>query len=653
MQSKMSLFNREMILQVGRSVGWISIIYFLVLFFAVPLRMMMDYSGENFRTFMTVRNMFQFEFEIQFIMLITVPVVLSVFLYRFLHVRQAADLMHSLPLKREQIYHFYTLTGIVYLIVPVLLNALIAFIVHSIYDLSLFINLSDIWKWAGTVILYNLVFYIAGVFLAMLTGISVVHGVLTYILLLFPAGFTLLALYNLGMMLYGFPNDYYQIRNLEYLSPISHLTLMESKSLTIQEIALYILLLIIFYFFSLFIYKKRKVEAASEAIAFRSLKSIFKYGVAFCMMLLGGMYFDAMQNKFAWLLFGYAAGGIIGYYTAEMILQKSWRVFGRIRGLAYFAISMVLVILVIQSFAPYEKRVPALNDIKSVTYTNTIYVDPDERLAPKPLFNKENIKAVRKLHADIIRNEKTNEQDMKSGENVLFIYELENGRKMVRQYSIDRFDYETQLKAIYESQEYKHSSQAIFKIKNDEVRSLRITNYNKESFLTFSDKEKIDQVMTLLKKDIEQESFTVEYYPIGNRSNIEIMVGPVDSYHVDLKHDYQNIITWLRDQNMLDQAMVMPEDLEYILVTDERIKPDEFKEYPEEEIMNKILNDQDNLKIEDGAQIKIAMEKAGYGWFNETPYTAIFVYKNNSQREIRTFTEKDVPVFIKEHFEKR
>ena len=111
-----------MILQVGRSVGWISVIYFLGLLFAVPIRIIMTYTDQNFRDLTAVESLFRFDFGLQLILYVSVPVLLAVFLYRFLHVKQAADLMHSMPIKREKIYHFYTLTGLVYLIIPVVLK---------------------------------------------------------------------------------------------------------------------------------------------------------------------------------------------------------------------------------------------------------------------------------------------------------------------------------------------------------------------------------------------------------------------------------------------------------------------------------------------------------------------------------------------------
>ncbi|CAM4018583.1 DUF6449 domain-containing protein [Mesobacillus thioparans] len=649
MPSKISLCNKEMILQVGRNIGWISVIYFLALFFAIPLRIMMLYSGDDYRYFMPAEGLFDFEFAIQLIMIITVPVVMAIFLYRFLHVKQAADLMHSLPLRREQLFHFYTLTGFVFLVIPVILIALITVMIHSALDLNLYFQLEDIFSWTGIVILYNAVFFLSGVLMAMVTGISVVQGVLTFIMLLFPAGFTLLIIYNLGLMLYGFPSDYFQIRNIEYLSPISHLALLESNSITAKAVLIYLFIVAAAYILSLLIYKKRNVESASEAIAFKGLKKVFKFGVAFCMTLLGGMYFDAMQNEFAWLLFGYAAGGIIGYFSAEMVLQKTWRVFRSGKGLVSYAVVLALLIMITQAFTPYEKKVPALDEIKSVTYANQIYSDPNDPYAPKPLFQRENIDAVREFHRRIIQNEKTNEQTMKSQENALIIYQLKNGDRLVRQYKIDPNDYEPQLKEIHESLEYKHAHLPVFNLKTEDITSIRINKRMTDVPLTISDKEKIKQAMSILRKELEQEPYTLDY-PVGNMSSIEILSSINQYENLELKQSYSSFINWLEENGMLEEAMVTPEDLEYIVVTNESIKADEFKEYQDEEFMNRILKGKNTLKITDDDKMGAAIQKAGYDWYNEEPYTAVFVYKTGNLKEIRTFSDRDVPAYIEQYF---
>ena len=56
-------------------------------------------------------------------------------------------------------------------------------------------------------------------------------------------------------------------------------------------------------------------------------------------MLFGGAYFSAVQsNSVAWMIFGYVIGAVIGYYLAEIVLQKTWRVFGHFKGILIYGV---------------------------------------------------------------------------------------------------------------------------------------------------------------------------------------------------------------------------------------------------------------------------------------------------------------------------
>jgi ABC-2 type transport system permease protein len=417
MPSKISLFNREVILQIGRSTGWLSIIYFLGLLFSLPLRMIMIVSDKNNMPPTKVANLFQYDFPIQMGLIVTIPILMAVFLFRYLHVKQAADLMHSLPLKRGRIYHHYALSGVVFLVVPVVIVASVILFLHSVLDLNPYFETKDIFYWIGITILVNLLLFTAGIFVAMMTGISAVHAVLSYIFLLFPVGMVVLLFFNLKILLYGFPSDYYLNRDLERMSPITYFSVLERRPFHWDDAVLYVILTILLYGLGLFFYKKRKLEAASEAIAFSKLRLVFKFGITFCMMLAGGMYFsDFSYNSLGWTIFGYAIGTIIGYIIAEMVLQKTWRIFIHFKGLAIYSSIIVLLVMAIQALGIYENKVPEQDKIKNVLLTDNpnIFLDQNKMYEhyyiPKSLKERNNIEAVRKLHKQIIADKKINQK---------------------------------------------------------------------------------------------------------------------------------------------------------------------------------------------------------------------------------------------------
>jgi ABC-2 type transport system permease protein len=651
MPSKMSLFNKELILQIGRSTGWVSIVYFLGLLFTLPIDILMIYSDENLTHYWNEGNLFRRTYDFQIGLIVIVPVVLAVFLFRYLHVKQAADLMHSLPMKRNQIYHHYALTGMFFLITPVVLISIILIGMHSSLDLSIMFSVNDILYWAGTTIVITLLLYGASVFIAMMTGISAVSAVLSYIFLFFPVGMTLLIFYNLKLLLYGFPSDYFLNRQLETLSPITYATVLNRKTFQWSEASIYLILTIILYVLALFFYKKRKLEAASEAIAFAKLRSVFKYGVAFCVMLFGGSYFSQVSNNtFSWIVFGYVIGAVIGYYVAEMVLQKSWRVFTRVKGLVIYLAVIALLVIGGQGLGIYENRVPEGDEVKSVVLTDNpyLYMNHEDLLADyyslKPMKDQMNIDGVRMLHQKIIADKNINQQStIGPSINLLFRYKLENGSHITREYRVNPRLYEEFFKPIYESKEYKFSTKEIFNLKEHKIKNLTIrANGPVSKGVTLSGSDEIREVISALREDVLAESYEDNIYFQSRGSQIEINMGQEQFLSLEFRPNYQNLSKWLKEKNLLEQAKVTANDISHVLVA-------KVESAGSEVDIEKIIRDVEEgakpVDVTDKGQIEILLGQTSSDYTKE--YKAVFYYKLGNHPEVMVFDEEHLPDFLK------
>ncbi|OIK16509.1 hypothetical protein BIV60_04355 [Bacillus sp. MUM 116] len=656
MPSKMSSFNKELILQIGRSTGWISIVYFLGLLFALPLQLVMMYSSDEKRVYNTnVDNLFYYDFGIQIGLMVIVPVLLAVFLFRFLHVKQASDLMHSIPLKRDRIFHHYAITGIVFLVVPVVITAFFIMIVRANLDLTTIFSTNDIFIWAGTTILFDLLLFMAGAFIAMMTGLSVVQAVLTYIFVLFPVGITVLVCYNLKILLYGFPSDYLLNRDLNNMSPITLAFGLNAKTLDWKYVVIFLMLSILLYGLSLFFYKKRRLEAASEAIALVNLRSVFKYGVTICVMLVGGMYFSTVQNSSTgWIIFGYVIGTVFGFFIGEMVLQKTWRVFSlrRIKGLVVFSAIFAVLVLGVKTLGVYEKRVPDQSEIQNVLITDNPYLfigqySSNERFhVPKPLKEEASIEAVRKLHKQIISNKKLNKEHISDHSGDLFLrYKLKNGRYVTREYRVDKRLYDNLFKTIYESKEYKLATNEIFKINVDKIRTIHISPMGPvDKGVTFADQNEIKEVISLLRSDILAESYENSEFYRDRGSRIEVDLGKNVNFTFTLKPSDKKFIEWLKKKNLLEKAMVTPKDISKFGV----VKDDFSNSYNTNEIIRQIENDKASFKSSDKQQIQLALQRG-----SESPsqgYVVVFYYKKGDYKQVLFFDEAHAPDFVKEHF---
>ncbi|PAE23719.1 DUF6449 domain-containing protein [Bacillus sp. 7894-2] len=651
MQSKTSLIKKEIIKTIFRSIGWISILYFLGLFFAIPLDIIMN-SSEEQRKFLDIDNLFQYSFQLQIIFSISVPVALSVFLFRYTQVKQYSDLMHSLPVKRESIFHQYALTGIMFLILPVLLIALIVLVLYQPMNLQDFYSMGEILNWVGITILFNIVIYLAGVSVGMLTGLSAVQGALTYIFLLLPVGLIILVSINLPFYLFGFPGQYYMESKLEKFSPLIAFTQMNIRTPSIVETAVYLILIVSLYFLGLQIYKRRKMEAVSHALVFPITKPIFKFGVTFCTMLLGGGYFGEMQGGTSWIIAGYVFGALIGYAAAEMVLQKSWRVTIHVKGLMVYTAIMAALFLLFQfDLTQYEKSIPRGNEIERVHFSESfhLYNDIDHE---QPLYLKEyeNIDLVRRFHEKLVKDE--NRQAQVSGRGSVFIvYELKNGEKLIRNYSINKREYKPFLKLIYESDEYKMATNEIYQVSADDTMKITITPsgpVSKRAVIT--DKEELKEAVELLTEEVDAASYE-ELQGINEPyAHIEIYYNDSNKAYMSWNRSYTRFEKWLEEKSLLNDAKVNSNDISYALaVKAEDIDINFAAGYSYDEVFEEMNDSKTSIKITDKEQIESGLRNSN--GYIEGDYIIAFYFDEQRSIDIKSFTEKTVPDFIKERFQ--
>ncbi|MGE5396843.1 MAG: hypothetical protein ACM3MK_04825, partial [Chitinophagales bacterium] len=338
MKSKTSLFNRGVFLNDLRQFSWFGTAYLLALLFLVPLRIYLNYSSEIPENYSMMKNVFWlFTDSYQTILLLIVPVLLALRLFRYLQERNQAVLVHSLPIRRETLLHTHAITGVIMLVLPVLLTALACWALLTGLNLEAYFSGADIGLWLGTTVLIDLVMFTAAMFVGICTGLSVMQGILTYIMLLLPTGLGTLVLFNLQSLVYGLTIQPKMEGTLLSLSPLTVIMDMGSKSLSINQVIVFVILCLVFYLLSFVLYRVRKVESAGQTVAFSWMRPVFKYGVTFCFMLTGGYILQQALHSPGWILFGYLLGSVFGYLLAEILLCKSWPEPNQLKGYAVYA----------------------------------------------------------------------------------------------------------------------------------------------------------------------------------------------------------------------------------------------------------------------------------------------------------------------------
>jgi len=653
MPSKIFSYNRSLVVQNVRNVGWIGIVHLLLLLAAVPLRMLMIYTNK-YDYSPVVRNVFELSSAFQGMIAFTVPVLLAIFLFRYMQTKRSADYMHSLPLRRETLFWQQMLFGVLMLVLPVIATTLITALLCQLSIENMHISAANLVRWTGEVLLMELFVFSASVLVGMLTGISVLQGAFAYILFLFPAGISVLMLMNMRYMLSGFSADYYLSSNLERIVPFIRFVEMVDKPLAAFEMARYALATVVCCLLSIWLYKRRHSEAASQAIAFAALQPLFSFGVTFCFMLVGGLYFGETQRSLGWILFGYVAFSLVGFFIASAIIEKTWRIFHRWKEYAIFIVAIIVIgSLVRVDITGYEKRQPALSDIQRVYFGESVY--QFERQAKEKyisyvqsdqfLQTTQNIKNVYAFHRQLIEDRPT---PFAFGENirpVVIGYVLKNGEKMVRTYSISIDEYKPFYEAIMESMEYKHN---YYFLLQDNVSPIRqITIRTEAKTVQIADPKQIESFIAVLKTELKEEPFTEMISPIDEWGTIELLQSDGDQMQLSWKKSYARIDAWLKQHGLLSKVRVTADDVAYAIVVKNDARTPLYDLVENPAFVKELETRTDVLRITDKKQLEECLQKAS-SYETESRYIIAFYRTAHSEPEWHVLNEEALPSFIHE-----
>lgn len=194
---------------------------------------------------------------------------------------------------------------------------------------------------------------------------------------------------------------------------------------------------------ALLLYRKRRMETAGDIVAIEGLKPVFKV----CASLAGALglasfltdtlyYVDTSGIKgLATLCLLMVIGGIIGWFIAQMLVEKSIRVFDHgWKGIG--AMSLVFVVFLCAGefdWFGYERNIPDPAEVKSVYFSAP-------GAATTTVELPESIQAVTALHQSIVDNKDVHELVAKNEGERKYLgltYELKNGRSLYRNYPVD------------------------------------------------------------------------------------------------------------------------------------------------------------------------------------------------------------------------
>lgn len=380
-------------------------------------------------------------------------------MFGYLMHSRSTGMYHSLPISRRGLFLTNTLSGLLSVLSANALVVVFLLLVCGGYGHLGKETFAAAFTWLGAVSLEFLTFYALAVFTLMLTGQMLAVPVFYVIFNFLVPGMELLLRMYASILFYGAGSFNFYI-NSGWLCPIYQMSrslgygAMDSShpkffygwgTLLIYAAAGLVLLLLAY-----LLYHCRPSEHASDVIAIRWLRPVFKYSASGCFalafgLLLYALLFSDRMESYNYLLPALilctVAAALLAYFSAEMLLKKSFRVF-REGWKGALALTVVLVIFGVGlsvDITGYEGRLPEIGQVESV-YVNLQY--NYGRYTSGTLSQEEDIRLALALHSALLQERNQQLERARASENCYahgkytVEYQLKSGLRISRCYEL-------------------------------------------------------------------------------------------------------------------------------------------------------------------------------------------------------------------------
>ena len=186
---------------------------------------------------------------------------------------------------------------------------------------------------------------------------------------------------------------------------------------------------------ALVLYRKRHLESAGDFMAFKSMKPVFTVTYTLCVGSLLEMMGDGMGVPFYIFLM---IGLIVGYFTGQMLLSRSLRVFKWKNWLALVLIFALVFggigLCKIDAFG-LVSWTPDVRDVVSVKVANSRVTEFTSYNTDAELKDPAEIQKLIEIHKLLYAEGPTKDRDLNIGwQNVTLCYTMKDGREVYRQY---------------------------------------------------------------------------------------------------------------------------------------------------------------------------------------------------------------------------
>ena len=390
MKSKISFFNKTIFMKNVTLYWPIWGIYTLISLVmqsgVVWLCNNMSYFGNGYSDEEQFRDLMgALHFEGYVVLIAFGALIAGMALYSYLYNSKSANMIHSLPVDRTQLYGTTLISGWAFLIAPLFVTALLTSLFCLIYTIP---GIGYVWLWfLSTTGLAVIAFSIVTI-CALFTGhIVVLPMYVTAVNLLSWLVYylvnTVITTFGFGVYELGSNAEFITgvfcpiqcfVENLNWVYDYSDTGKLKGVSLSGEMyLVLYLVLAVVFYVSAYVIYRKRKIEQAGDFLTVNWIKPIFRvvvsvFGAIYGAMIVRSILLDTSLGcgMLAFVIIMLVCG-VVFYFAADMFIKKSFHVFKKRNWIGCAVASVIVLISFFGMYGmadQYEKDVPNLEDIE-------------------------------------------------------------------------------------------------------------------------------------------------------------------------------------------------------------------------------------------------------------------------------------------------
>lgn len=380
--------------------------------------------------------------------------------FSHLYNARSANLFGSLPIRREGLFLTHYLAGLAFLLVP---NAVIFLLTLLVELAGGTVCMQGLLFWLAVVCGEGFFFYSMAVFCGMFTGHILALPAFYAIFNFIVSGVTELVHTVLRGFYYGFSGFTEEVYTVvKWFTPIVWLSEtvrastyhtnaeVTGEALPVLEteglgaVGIYAIAAVALAVCAFFLYRARRLESAGDVVSVRPMRPVFKYGVALCAGLALGMVTTMFTGGGEIpLMCAIVVWGVIGYFGAQMLLDKSFRVFRKWKGAAAVAAVFIALFLVVNfDLTGFETRIPDPSTVDSVEAggITAVYLGDDGDHFQQTITDQSVIELINILHREAVaqRDEERQAQMQIGGTSTSLdlTYRLKTGGTLTRRYTV-------------------------------------------------------------------------------------------------------------------------------------------------------------------------------------------------------------------------